>query len=279
MKSIISASRRTDIPAFFGDWFRQQVKAGMVAVPNPFSGKFYCVSLRPEDVGAFVFWSRDYRPFLPILDEIGDLYAERFVFHVTVTGYTQTARDLLEPGVPLLADTLPALRELARRYGKDRIFWRFDPIIFSDLTPPQERLERFAGLAAILHDVTERCYISFVDLYGKVRRKFEQLEQSGRLRFWEPDLQREIELAQEMRKIAEREHIRLFTCCENGVSAASGITAGHCIDAPLLQKLFPDQQFVDRLKPTRAGCGCYASRDIGCYHSCAHGCIYCYANR
>jgi len=276
---IVSASRRTDIPAFYGDWLYRQVQQGFVDVPNPFSNKTYRVSLQADDVGAFVFWSKNYEPFIPVLKKIEPVYNSRFLFHFTINGYENRAKQLFEPNTP---DSLRAIENatyLAERYGKKSVLWRFDPIIFSSVSPVDERIAAFENLAAKLKGSVSRCYISFVDLYGKVRRRFEKIEHAEDIRFYRPRLTEQAEMVRKLAGIASKQGITIFTCCEDDIAAAAGISSGHCIDAQLLQQLYPEIQFTGQLKPTRAGCGCYASRDIGSYNSCRHHCLYCYANK
>ncbi|HCK99197.1 MAG TPA: hypothetical protein DHW42_03715 [Candidatus Marinimicrobia bacterium] len=275
---IISASRRTDIPAFYGEWFYQQVRQGFVDVPNPFSGKSYRVSLKPEDVSAVVFWSKEYRPFLPILEKIESIYQNRFLFHFTINGFQDHAKKYFEPFIPELTVSIQTAKTLAARYGADTLLWRFDPIIFSDISKPDECLNTFQFIVGQLEGLTSRCYISFVDLYGKVSRRFERLSWEHSFQFSKPAFDQQIEFAQKLVNIARECGIAVFTCCEDEIGQAAGILKGHCIDADLLQRLYPDRQFTDEIKPTRKGCGCYASRDIGAYNSCRHGCLYCYAS-
>jgi DNA repair photolyase len=275
---IISASRRTDIPAFYGDWFYQMVQQGYVEVSNPFSGKPTRISLDPDKVSAIVFWSKNYQPFLDILKQIESRYQHRFLFHFTINGFQNNAKKLFEPKTPEFKTAVETARHLANRYGKEKVIWRFDPIIFSNLTPASERLDTFAQIAQMLEQTVSRCYISFVDLYKKVKRNFEKLTRQENLQFFKPSLIEQVQFTRELASLAARHGIEVMTCCEDEIATAAGITRGHCIDAKLLQKLYPDQQFSTELRPTRKGCGCYASSDIGTYNTCQHRCIYCYAN-
>lgn len=275
---IISASRRTDIPAFFGDWFYQRVQQGFVDVPNPFSKNTYRLSLKPEDVSAIVFWSKDYCPFLPILEKIEAIYRNYFLFHFTINAYRERAKFLFEPNTPDFPDAIQTAKYLSDRYGAEAVLWRFDPVIFSGISSCEERLNIFRQLAEELEGVVSRCYISFVDLYGKVQRRFQQLFKEEGVQFNKPVLDEQIEFAQKISAIAENHGIKVFTCCEDNIARASGVSKGHCVDAELLQQLYPDRKFTDEIKPTRKGCGCFASKDIGSYNTCRHHCVYCYAN-
>ncbi len=275
---IISASRRTDIPAFHGDWFHQQIVRGFVDVPNPFSNKTYRISLKPDDISAIVFWSKDYKAFIPTLNKIGSLYEHRFLFHFTINGFHDRAKQLFEPNTPDVQATIQTAVFLSQNYGKETVQWRFDPIILSSITPAEERIAAFATLAAKLEGVVTRCHVSFVDLYGKVQRRFNKLERSDDIRFYQPQFFEQVDIARQINAIAENHGIRVFTCCENSLAEAASIIKGHCIDTELLQQLYPEIQFTGQLKPTRKECGCYASHDIGTYNTCQHHCLYCYAN-
>ena len=275
---IISASRRTDIPAFFGDWFYQRVQQGFVDVPNPFSKNTYRVSLKPEDVSAIVFWSKDYRPFLSILKKVETVYKNRFLFHFTINAYRGQAKLLFEPNAPDFPDAIQTAKYLSDRYGAETVLWRFDPVIFSSISSYEERLNTFRQLVEELEGIVSRCYISFVDLYGKVQRRFDRLFKVHSINFIKPTIDEQIEFARALNVIANDYGIEIFTCCEDDIARASGVSKGHCLDAELLQRLYPDRQFTDEIKPTRKECGCFTSKDIGSYNTCRHHCVYCYAN-
>ncbi|MGI6296137.1 MAG: DUF1848 family protein [Armatimonadota bacterium] len=153
---IISASRRTDIPAFHADWFMQRIDEGSVRWRNPFGGQQIETSLLPEDVAAMVFWSRDYRPMIP---HLGELYRRgyRFLFHFTITGLPEA----FEPRVPEVEIALSTAKELADQYGAEAVLWRYDPVLISSITPADYHLNRFGELAAQLQGYTSRCYFSF----------------------------------------------------------------------------------------------------------------------
>jgi len=274
----ISASRRTDIPAFYGDWFYQMAEQKYVDVPNPFSGKSTRISLDPDAVSAIVFWSKNYQPFLNTLQQIESCYQYRFLFHFTINGFQGNAKKLFESKTPEFKTAVKTAQYLANRYGKEKVIWRFDPIIFTNLTPASERLDTFAQIAQMLKQAVSRCYISFIDLYKKVKRNFKKLMLQENLHFLKPTFTEQVQFTRELTNLAARHGIEVMTCCEDEIAIAAGIARGHCIDAKLLQKLYPDQQFTAELRPTRKGCGCYVSSDIGTYNTCRHRCIYCYAN-
>src|SRR6056297_692027 len=261
--TIISASRRTDIPAFHGKYFLKAVKNGWIEVPNPFNNKKYKVSLRPEDVGAIVFWSRNYRPFLQILHKIRNIYQDKFLFHFTITGYLGKAKTILEPKVPELEESLKCIKKLAKEFGKEKIFWRYDPVIFSNLTDFQERLVRFEAIINRVRPYVARCYFSYIDIYNKVKRRLERIDE---LRLMDPNSDVLINFARELKQIADTYELPIFTCCEESIRPYTDIEKGHCIDADYLSHLFSEVKFTKKINPTRSGCGCYDSRDIGAYN-------------
>lgn len=271
MKRIISVSRRTDIPAFYGDWFMGRIREGFAGVVHPFTGRKYIVSLRPEDVTCFVFWSKDFGAFvenLKILDRLG----YRFYFNYTVTGLP----GVFESHVDRRAAT-DTLKQLSVMYSPRYINWRFDPIFFSSLCDRSFHLRAFEELASELEGVVERCIISFVTGYNKVKRNFKELEKTTGVRMTDCSDDAKIELANELATIAERHGIRMFSCCGDYLIGEK-IKKAHCIDGRLIEELFSPEGFRYDDKPTRKECGCTQSTDIGAYDTCPHGCVYCYAN-
>ena len=269
---VISASRRTDIPAFYSEWFMRRIREGFARYRNPFGGQIYEVSLRPDDVMAFVFWSRNYAPLRPYLPEL-DACGYGAYFHGTLNDYGLP----FEPNAPPTARVIESFHALAQRYSPRHLIWRFDPILLSNATPAGMLVEKFGGLAERLRGATLRCVISFADFYRKVRGNLERLTKEG-VRCEEPTLEGQIALVRQLVGIAGQYNIRLAACCESGLLAIDGVQQAHCIDSRLLADLFPAKFHQLAPAPTRDGCGCFASRDIGAYDTCVHGCVYCYAN-
>ena len=272
MKRIVSASRRTDIPAFYGDWFMRRLEEGFAGVVNPFGGRKYIVSLKPEDVVCFVFWSKNFAPFIEKLQAIDSL-GYKFYFNYTVTPLPE----VFENNVDKRA-TIEALKELSRTYSRRHINWRFDPIIISNVCGRDFYVRTFEELASELEGLVERCYISFVTNYNKVKRNFEELEQTTGVRITNCSEDFKIELANELAAIAERHGIRIFSCCGDYLTKEGSIEKAHCIDGRLIESLFLPAGLKHKHKPTRQECGCTESSDIGAYDTCPHGCVYCYAN-
>jgi len=271
MKRIISVSRRTDIPAFYGDWFMHRLKEGFAGVVNPFGGKKYIVSLKTQDVICFVFWSKNFSPFiedLKIIDGLG----YKFYFNYTVTALPSIFESNVEK-----QSAIETLKQLSRMYSPGHINWRFDPIILSDRHNRDFYIRAFEELASELTGYVERCYFSFVTEYNKVKRNFEELERTKGLRITDCSQDFKVELANELAAVAESYGIRMFSCCGDYL-INDGIKKARCIDGGIVESLFfPDGlQYKD--KPTRKECGCTESTDIGTYDTCPHGCVYCYAN-
>jgi len=274
MKTIISASRRTDIPAFHSDWLLDKIKQGNILVPNPFNKNKYEVSLLPEDVGAFVFWSKNYKPAMKMLRKISPIYDEHFLFHYTITGYENTIKQELEPNSPVTEKTIDNLQILAEEFGAEKIFWRYDPIIFLKKENLQKRLIKFEYLVEKLADYSARCYISFLDLYNKVIRRLKKRN----IELYKANKKELIEFVQKLESLAADYNLPLYSCCEPHLLQNTKIKKGHCIDSIYLSEIYPDTIFTKEKKPTREGCGCFYSRDIGVYNTCEHKCLYCYAN-
>ncbi len=269
---VISVSRRTDVPAFYTEWFMHRIRAGFVHYRNPFGGQVCEVSLKPDDVIAFVFWSKNYAPLLKYLPEL-DQRGYGGYFHFTLTDYGK----LLEPFAPPTQEMIDVFKTLAERYSPKHVLWRFDPIILSDKTSDSSIIEQFETLAQQLSGFTERCYTSFVDFYRKVNKNLAVLSEQG-IRFYDPDEEAKITLIKTLLKIGQHYGIGLYACCEEILLQVPGINQAHCADPLLLYALFPQKFQKLKPAPTRKSCGCSASRDIGAYDTCIHGCVYCYAN-
>ena len=274
---IISASRSTDIPAFHGPWFMRRLEAGYVRWVNPWNGKSLYVSL--SKVQLIVFWTKNPKPFLPCLEKI-DREKINYCIHFTLNDYEAEG---LEEGVPPLAARIELFRELAGRIGKERVLWRFDPLIITDALPPATLLARIRSIGDQINDSTERLTISFLSLYDKVKRN---LKNRGiALRMWD-DTEREIMLAG-IGKCLVKWKLHGFSCAEAADYSQFGIVPGKCIDDALIARLFSHDsvlmEFIKNAGKTRdngqrPSCRCIMSKDIGRYNTCGHQCCYCYAN-
>jgi len=269
---VISASRRTDIPAFYSEWFMNRIRDGYVRWVNPFSRLVHRISLRPEDVMALVLWSKNYAPLLPYLDEL-DASGYRMIFHFTINGLPKA----FEPRVPDAADMVECAHALSRRYGQDAVLWRYDPVLVSSITDRQYHLNRFRELCAALEGVVKRCYFSFTVFHNKVRKNAVGLcRETGIVLYDLPTADR-IEIANALAGIASEHGIEMLACCGDYLLGGK-IKKAHCTDADLLRRLYPHRSRHLIEAPTRNGCGCCECTDIGTYDTCSHGCVYCYAN-
>ena len=249
----------------------RRIEEGFAGVVNPFGGKRYLVSLRPEDVTCFVFWSKDFTPFIERLETL-DRLGYRFYFNYTITAVPSIFENNVDK-----AAALRTLKHLSKRYSPRHINWRFDPIVISSLSDETFYRQEFERLAGELEGVVERCFFSFVMLYGKVKRNFRELEQATSVRTIECDRQHKIDLANQLALIAESHGIRMYSCCGDYL-IGDRIHKAHCVDGALIEQLFFPDGLICKDKPTRDGCGCTESIDIGTYDTCPHGCVYCYAN-
>jgi hypothetical protein len=276
---IISASRRCDIPRFRFDWLLQRLEAGYVDVVNPFNAaQIRRVSLRPEDVECFVFWTRDPRSLLAMTDQ----YA--FYAMITLTGYPE----ILEPNIPPADEIIQAMKAMSEKWGRKRVIWRYDPVFLSSLTDAAFHRRNFAELAARLSGVVERVIISFYDEYAGAKRRLLALTQNGNIEVFPhcdgdgrlmPELK---ELATELALTASQAGMEMRSCAEEDLSGL-GIKPGACIDGELIRELFAGKASLSQIKTKdknqRRNCLCVSSVDIGSYGSCPAGCVYCYAQR
>jgi hypothetical protein len=273
---IISASRRTDIPAFYSKWFINRIRAGWCQVPNPLNyHQLSYISLRPEDVEAIVFWSKNPSPMLIYLDEL-DSMGFHYYFQFTLNAYDH----LLEPEVPPISERIKTFKYLSGRLGKQRIIWRYDPILISNLTPPNFHLEKFSIIAQLLKGYNNRVMISFADYYLKTIRRLNSLEEDGYI--FEKDASNSDyawNLMKDISSIAQANDMDIYTCAEERDFSKAGVPPGRCIDGELINKLW--SLHIDNKKdPTqRESCLCVISKDIGINDTCIHGCQYCYSTR
>jgi len=275
MGKIISASRRTDVPAFYSDWFIKRIREGYAVVQNPFNNAMSSrVDLSCKDVDAIVFWTRDARPMLKHLDELNQR-GYRYYFQYTLNGYPP----LLEPGVPSAAAAVEAFKDLSRAIGADRVIWRFDPIVVSDVTPDDWIVGNFESLARQLRDFTSRVVISFADYYTKVTRSLARVTSNTGVRFYDvhQDPARLLRIASCLSDIAHRYSMTPVSCAEVIDLAQVGISPGKCVSDELISALFGIRMSGQKDRYQRKACRCIGSRDIGHYDTCVHGCVYCYA--
>jgi hypothetical protein len=275
MKSVISASRRTDIPAFYLNWFIDNIRQGYIDVQNPmYKKQSQRVSLHPDQVGWIVFWSRNFSHFLK-KRELFDAF--RLFFHFTIL----TPSPLLEKNHALQKNAITQMTQLATHYGPQRIIWRYDPIvIWMERTTFKTNFdkENFLFLCRQFSDLgIDRCYFSFVTDYRKFKNrlavKYPELTLVSNTHSFAK------QLLSEMREISAAHRIKLFSCC-NDMLIGRNTDKGCCISGTLLNQLAGKKEVSEAKAATRPFCGCTRSIDIGNYKTqpCPYGCIYCYAN-
>jgi hypothetical protein len=267
---IISASYRTDIPAFYGRWFQQRLLAGEVFVKNPYGAKPYRVSLAPADVDGFVFWTRNLAPFAEALAAVEAMHRP-YVVQYTVTGYPSA----LETGVPPADHGIRQIGQLVARRGPWAAVWRYDPILFTSLTPPDWHRENFAKLAALLAPSVDEVTVSFCQMYRKTARNLNAAASQHGFTWYDPQPDERRAFLANLAATASDHGLRL-TACSQPELEQPGVTGAACIDAARLSRV-ANAPIVAKQKGNRPGCLCAESRDIGAYDTCPHGCIYCYA--
>lgn len=273
---IISASRRTDIPAIYSRWLMNRIRTGWCVVTNPVNTKQVSwVSLSPDDVDGIVFWSKNPTPMLEHLDEL-DALRFTYYFQFTLNDYPR----VLEPHIPSLNERLATFLKLSERLGSIRVIWRYDPIIISNTTPYSFHSDRFAKIAERLEGATRRVMVSVVDYYRKTDRRLSSLERRGfsfdREAASSPNMAR---LMTDLAETTIRYGMDIYTCSEERDFSHYGVPPGRCIDDRLLSKLLPTLISYPKDPSQRKFCLCVVSKDIGMNDTCIHGCPYCYSTK
>lgn len=303
---IISASRSTDIPAFYAKWFFNRLEAGYCVWYNPFNQKPMYISLK--NCKFIVFWTKNPAPIIPFLPEL-DKRGIKYYFQFTMNDYEN---ENFEPCVPKLEKRVEKFKELSQKIGKERVIWRFDPLIITPQITPRDLLKRIWNIGNKIFGCTEKLVFSFVDVaaYKKVQSNF--IKETPNFFSRENVLNAEFTVAQQNELVdglkkcqaAWKEkgwNITLATCAEQG--EFQGVEHNRCIDGELIERICKDDfQMVHYLrtgkmsepnlfgtlpqfdphkmkdKGQRKICGCMISKDIGMYNTCRHFCVYCYAN-
>lgn len=268
---VVSVSRRCDVPAFEGEWFSHILEAGRVTVRNPRNHRMErSVSLKREDVDAFVFWTRDPMPFLSRLDPL-DHAGYPYYFLITVNRYPA----VLEPSCPSVQKTRKSLKALRERIGRERIVWRYDPIILSDLTDSAFHRDNFNRLTDILSPFCSRVIISLLDMYPKVERRFRNAAFRPLRMDGAPDVAGE--LLGHLSTAARNSGLGFQSCAEQLDLGKIAVEKGRCVDERLLNERFGLNLAYRKDRSQRKECLCHESIDIGAYGACRFGCLYCYA--
>lgn len=264
---IISASRRTDIPTYYSDWFFNRIREGFVCVRNPMNiHQISKVSLDPSVVDGIVFWTKNPIPMMNRLDELKDY---TYYFQFTVNPYGPD----VEQNIPSKRNVIiPAFQELSKKIGPERIIWRYDPIFLTPKYSTEWHIHCFEYMAEALSGYTRKCIISFLDLYKNTQNNTKNL---GLLPLGQKEMS---EIAQRFSEIAKKNGLVLESCSETIDLDKYDIQHGHCIDCNLFEELLGCRLDLDKDKNQRLECGCVASIDVGMYNTCKNHCLYCYAN-
>ena len=266
---ILSVSRRTDIPAFYAEWFINRLKAKFVLVRNPMNyHQISKIPLTPNNVDCIVFWTKNPEPLLGYLDDI-DKMGYRYYFQFTITPYDKS----IEPGIPDKEEITQTFKKLSEKIGKDKVILRYDPIFITDKECNVEYHKmKFQESCEQLHQHTDRVVISFLDGYRKIWRNIQAIE------IREPNEQEMYGLASHFAETAKPHGLKIETCAEKIDLKELGIDHSHCIDGALIEKIIGYKITKTNGDGERANCGCMKCIDIGQYNTCVHGCLYCYAN-
>lgn len=264
---ILSVSRRTDIPNYYFDWFLNRIREGFLYVRNPMNPhQISRIPLTPELVDCIVFWTKNPEPMMARLGELKD-----YMYYIQFT-LTPYGRDI-EPNLPDKRNCLiPTFQELSRRIGKERVIWRYDPILITERYTMSCHEEAFQEIAEHLNGFTDRVVVSFVDMYAKTKRNMGKCP---------PKLMTEENqkaLASKLASVAAANHMEIESCAEAVDLSEAGIAHGSCIDRRLIESLLGCRLEGTKDKNQRPECGCMESVEVGAYHTCRNGCRYCYAN-
>ncbi|HWB54701.1 MAG TPA: DUF1848 domain-containing protein [Tepidisphaeraceae bacterium] len=266
---IISASYKTDIPAFYGSWFMNRLRAGYCLMTQPYNGKTLRISLQPQDVDGFVFWTKNISPFLKHLPEIPG----PFVIQYTINGYPRQ----LEYAVVDPKKSIQHMHRIADQFGPEVCVWRYDTILLTSLTDLDFHRKNFRSLAERLAGATNEVVISFAHFYRKTQTNLRRAASSEGFDWHDPSSQIKRNLCKELFNLALEHGMKLTVCAQPEYQSGDAGTA-RCIDATRLSAI-AGRPIAAKTSGNRPACLCNQCRDIGEYDTCPHGCVYCYAVR
>lgn len=264
---ILSVSRRTDIPNYYSEWFYNRIREGFLYVRNPMNvHQISKINISPQVVDCIVFWTKNPAPMMKRLDELKDY---KYYFQFTLTGYGQD----IECNLPHKKNTMiPIFQNLSKKIGKEKVIWRYDPIIFTDTYTEEYHIKAFEQIAAALNGYTEKCVISLLDIYTKNKKNMNELNVIEKCI---DDLK---DTAKRLSEIAHNNGMRIAACAEKMDLTECGIEHNCCIDKNLIEKIIGYRMNAKTDKNQRSECGCVESVEVGTYNTCRNGCKYCYAN-
>jgi len=263
---IISASRRTDIPSYYSEWFLNRIKEKFVYVRNPMNiHQISEINLNPELVDCIVFWSKNPKPMIDKLQFINEY---KYYFQFTLNPYGSD----VEAKLPPKTEIIETFKKLSDIIGPQKIIWRYDPILINNKYNMTYHFDKFEKLASVLKGYTEKVTFSFIDFYKRITENTKMLGVTD-ISTEEKNL-----IAQRFSEIARNNNLSIDTCAEDIDISKYGITHARCIDDRLISKIIGYNLQVEKDKNQRLECGCVKSIDIGEYNTCSNGCVYCYAN-
>ena len=260
---IINTGSRTDIPAFFSEWFFNRVEEGFVCTRNPYNDDIYKYPLDSKIIDCLCFCTKNPKPMLKDLDKLNDF--NQFWF-VTITPY---GRDI-ERNVPSFKRVIKSFKELSETLGVNKVSWRYDPIFITEKYSLDFHIDRFEEMVSKLHTFTDDCTISFIDLYQKVLRNFPEVREVIR--------QEQLIIGENFARIADDYDIQMKTCVEGTLLDRFGFDSSGCMTQNVIEKAIGNNLKIPKGKYRIRECDCIFGRDIGAYNTCMHGCKYCYAN-
>lgn len=264
---ILSVSRRTDVPNYYSEWFLNRIKDGYLYVRNPMNIHHVSkIDISPEVVDCIVFWTKNPEPMMNKLEQLKDY---KYYFQFTLTGYGKD----IEPSLPYKREKMiPIFRKLSEIIGKEKVVWRYDPIVITEAYSEEYHLKAFHEIASSLNGYCTRVVISFVDLYAKTKKNMKDIQMTDKSQ------KQLIDFSSKLAEIAKNNGMEIETCAELIDLSSSGITHSSCIDKNLIEKIIGCTIKVEKDKNQREECGCVESVEIGAYNTCLNGCKYCYAN-
>jgi len=267
---IISASRRTDIPAYYSEWFFNRIKEKFVYARNPMNMRQVSkINLSPELINCIVFWSKNPKPMFDKLQmDRSPLKDYCYYFQFTLNPYDQD----VEAGLPPKTEIIETFKRLSDLIGPQKIIWRYDPVLINSKYNTAYHIDKFEKFAGTLKGYTEKATFSFIDFYKKIAENIKLLE------VVEISTEEKNVIARNFSEIARNNNLSIDTCAEDIDFSGYGITHARCIDDRLISKIVGYDLFIEKDKNQRLECGCVKSVDIGEYNSCSNGCVYCYAN-
>ncbi|MBQ2654017.1 MAG: DUF1848 domain-containing protein [Methanobrevibacter sp.] len=260
---IINTGSRTDIPAFFSEWFLNRVEEGFVCTRNPYNDDIYKYPLDSKIIDCLCFCTKNPKPMLKNSDKLNDF--NQFWF-VTITPY---GRDI-ERNVPSFKNVIKSFKELSETLGVNKVSWRYDPIFITEKYSLDFHIDLFEDMASELHTFTDDCTISFIDLYQKVLRNFPEAREVTR--------QEQLIIGENFARIAKDYDIQMKTCVEGTLLDRFGFDSSGCMTKNVIEKAIGNNLKIPKGKYRIRECDCIFGRDIGAYNTCMHGCKYCYAN-